>query len=326
MIMKFIKSKYKIILGLFLLASCTKDFRLVAPDDFQVSTEASTYRKGEPVKFSFTGNPQFISVYTGEVGKDYAFKDGRVMDVTSLKLSVNSSVTNGTGTGSPQMNMFSLMASTDFNGDYTSFSSIEAASWTDITSRLTKQEAATTTTINAATPPEGIDLTDLRVPGKPLYIAFKYNIREQSLYGIWRAWRFQAFTLSAITEAGTQILGNMTTTSFRVVQKNPEIISRTTATTATLTLMHSDLALYPQSADIPTQNWIITQGFNNVNKIDFGPDLTIPIQGGTSAVEKKDYSYTFTKAGNYKVYFIASNASTSERKDVIREVDITITD
>lgn len=324
--MKFIELKYILILGLFLHASCTKEFDLTTPDDFQVTTESLTYKKGEPVKFSFTGNPQFISVYTGEVGKDYAFKDGRVMDVTSLKLSLNSSVTNGTGTGAPQMGMFSLMTSTDFNGDYSNFSNVQTATWTDITSRLSKQEAATTTTINAATPAEGIDLSDLRVPGKPLYIAFKYNIREQGSYGIWRDWRFQAFTLSAISEAGTQVLGNMTTTSFRVVQKNPEIISRTTATTATLTLMHSDLSLYPQAAEIPTQNWIITHAFNNVNKIDFGPDLTIPIQGGTSAVEKKDYSYTFTKAGNYKVCFIASNTSTSDRKDVVREVDITITD
>lgn len=323
--MEFIKLQYKIILCLFLLVSCTKEFKLTAPDDFEVTTESSTYKKGEIVTFKFKGNPQLISVYTGEVGKDYAFKDGRVMDVTSLKLLLNSSVTDGTGTGAQQMGMFSLIASTDFNGDYTNFSSVQTATWTDITSRLTKQEATTTTTITAATPPEGIDLTDLRVAGKPLYIAFRYNIKEQSLYGIWRAWRFQAFQLSAITATGTQVLGNMTTTSFRVVQKKPEIVSRTTATTATLTLMHADLAIYPQFAEIPTQNWIITQPFNNVNKIDYGPDRTIPIQGGTSAVGKEEFSYTFTASGNYKVYFIASNASTSERKDVVREVDITIT-
>lgn len=310
---------------LFLLSACSKFDELAEPD-FEVSTTGTTYKKGVPIEFNFSGNPQFISVYTGEMGKDYAYKDGRMMDVNSLKLSFNSSVTNATGTGTPQTGMFSLLASTDFNGDYTNFSSVEAATWTDITGRLTKQEAATTTTITAATPATGIDITDLRVAGKPLYIAFKYNIREQSLYGLWRAWRFQAFTLTATGASGSQVLGSMTTTAFRVVQKNPEIVSRTTATTATLTLLHADLALNPAAAEIPTQNWIITQAFTNVNKIDFGPDPATAIQGGTSAVEKKSYTYTFTNAGKYKVYFVAANANTKDRKEVVRSLDITITD
>lgn len=315
----------RLFLALFLLSGCTK-FDDIAVPDFEVSTTALTFKKGVPVEFSFKGDPQFISVYTGEVGKDYAYKDGRVMDVNSLNLSFNSSVTNGTGTGNPQTGMFSLMVSTDFNGDYTNFSSVQNATWTDITSRLTKQESATTTTITAATPAAGITLTDLRVAGKPFYIAFKYNIREQSVYGLWRAWRFQAFNLTATGASGTQVLGSMTTTAFRVVQKNPELISRTTATTATLTLLHTDLALNPAAAEIPTQNWIITQGFTNVNKIDYGPDLAIPIQGGTSAVEKKSYSYTFANAGDYKVYFVAANASTSDRKEVVRQLNIKIID
>jgi hypothetical protein len=312
-------------LVLFFLSSCSKFYEVVTPD-FEVSTASTTYKKGVPIEFTFTGSPQFISVYTGETGKDYAYKNGRVMDVNSLKFSFNSSVTNATGTGTPQTGMFSLMVSTDFNGDYSNFSGIAAASWTDITSRLSKQEAATTTTINAATPAAGIDLTDLRVAGKPLYIAFRYNIREQSIYGLWRAWRFQAFSLTAAGTSGTQILGNMTTTAFRVVQKNPEIVSRTTATTATLTLLHADLTLNPAAAEIPTQNWIITQGFTNVNKVDFGPDLATAIQGGTSAVEKKSFSYAFAQAGNYKVYFVASNANTSDKKEVVRSIDITITE
>lgn len=321
--MKFI---YQIpFLLLFLLSACSKFDELTTPD-FEVSTTATTYKKGVPIEFNFKGNPQFISVYTGETGKDYAFKDGRVMEVNSLKLSFNSSVTNATGTGTPQTGMFSLMVSTDFNGDYSNFASIAAANWVDVTNRLTKQEAATTTAITAATPADGIDLTDLRVAGKPLYIAFKYNIREQTTYGLWRAWRFQAFSLTAMGNSGSQVLGNMTTTAFRVVQKNPEIVSRTTATTATLTLLHADLALNPAAAEIPTQNWIITQGFTNVNSVDFGPDLATAIQGGTSAVEKKSFSYTFANAGKYKVYFVAANANTKDRKEVVRSLDITITE
>ncbi|HEY0768732.1 MAG TPA: DUF5017 domain-containing protein [Sphingobacteriaceae bacterium] len=321
--MKFIK--YKLIIGLFLLASCSKELEITAPE-FDVTTEFSTYKKGDPVTFKFTGNPQLISVYTGEVGKDYAFKDGRLMDVSDVKLSFNSSVTDEPGTGTKQLGMFSLLVSTDFNGDYSNYSSVQTATWTDITNRLAKQEAATTSAITVATPVGGLDLTDLRVAGKPLYIAFKYNIREQSKYGIWRTWRFQAFQLTGQISSGSQVLGNMTNSAFRVVQKNPEIPSRTTATTAALTLMPADVVAFPETKEMPTESWIITRAFKNVNKIDFGPDLTIPIQGGTSAVEKKDFTYTFTSAGTYKVFFVASNANSEGQQDVVKQLNLTITD
>lgn len=314
----------KLFLVLFILSGCSK-FDEVAVPDFEVSTTSSTFKKGVPVEFTFTGNPQLISIYTGETGKDYAYKDGRVMDVNSLNLSFNSAVTTG-GTGNPQTGMFSLLVSTDFNGDYSNIASVENATWTDVTSRLSKKEAATSGTSSAATPVGGMVLTDLRVPGKPFFIAFKYNIREQSIHGIWRTWVFQAFSLTATGAAGMQVLGSMTTTAFRVVQKNPEIISRTGATTTALTLQHADLALDPAAAEIPTQNWLITQGFTNTNKIDYGPDLAIPIQGGTNGVDKKNYSYTFANAGNYKVYFVAANENTKDRKEVVRSLDLTITE
>lgn len=320
--MKFIYQN--LFLVLFILLGCSK-FDEIALPDFEVSTTSSTFKKGVPVEFTFKGNPQLISIYTGETGKDYAYKDGRIMDVNSLNLSFNSAVTNG-GTGTPQTGMFSIMVSTNFNGDYSNIASVENATWTDVTSRLSKQEAATTGTSSAATPAEGIALTDLRVAGKPFFIAFKYNIRQQSIYGIWKTWTFQAFSLTATGTAGTQVLGSMATTAFRVVQKNPEIISRTGATTTVLTLQHADLALNPAAAEIPTQNWLITQGFTNINQIDYGPDLAIPIQGGTNGVDKKNYAYTFANAGKYKVYFVAANENTKDRKEVVRSLDITITE
>lgn len=306
---------------MLLFTSCTKDLEIAAPE-FDVTTEHSTYKKGEPVVFTFKGDPQQLSFYSGEVGRDYAFKTGRVTDVVDLKLKFNSSVTNGT-----QQGMFSLMVSTEFDGNYSSFfANMEAAKWKDVTYLLTKQEAATTTTINAATPADGIDLTNFRVAGKPMYIAFKYTIRPVSTHGTWRDWRFQAFDFSGtLATGGKQVFGNMTAGTFTVVQKNPEIPSRTTQTTATLTLMHTNLTTTPSAAEVATENWIVSKPFNDIHAIDFGPDVSIPIQGGTT-LPKREYTHTFTEAGNYKVYFIAANTSSSERKEVIKELNITITD
>lgn len=316
--------KYILFLGTCLLLACNKDNELSTPN-FEVSTTASTYKKGQAVLFSFKGNPQMISVYTGEFGKDYNFREGRTLDVSGLNLAFSSAVANE-GAGTSQTGMFSLQVSSNFNGDYASFANVQAATWTDVTDRLSKQEAATTATSTLATPADGIDLSDLRVAGKPLYIAYKYNIRPQSTNGIWRMWSIQGFSLTGNTSSGKQTLGNMTTTAFRVVRKNPEIISRTATSATVLTLRHADLALDPGPAEIATENWIISQAFSNVNTINFGPDLSIPIQGGTSAVEKKDYSYTFTKAGQYSVYFVAANVNLNGKMETVRKVDLTITE
>lgn len=316
--------KYILLFGTCLLLACNKDNEL-SPPDFEVSTTAATYKKGEAVVFTFKGDPQMISAYTGEFGKDYNYREGRTLDVSGLNLAFSSAVAND-GAGTPQTGMFSLQVSSNFNGDYSSFANVQAATWTDVTDRLSKQEAATTATSTLATPADGIDLSDLRVAGKPLYIAYKYNIRPQSTNGIWRIWTFQGFSLTGNTSSGKQILGNMTNTAFRVVQKNPEIISRTATSATILTLRHADPALYPAAAETATENWIISQGFSNVNRIDFGPDLSTPIQGGTSAVEKKDFSYTFTKAGQYSVYFVAANVSLNGKMETVRKVDLTITE
>lgn len=313
---------YTLFLGLFF--GCNKDNDLSAPA-FEVSTTAATFKKGTAVQFTFKGNPQLISVYTGEFGKDYNYREGRTLDVTGLNLAFNSAVANE-GAGTSQTGMFSLQVSSNFNGDYSSFAHVQAATWTDVTDRLTKQEAATTATSSLATPADGIDLSDLRVAGKPLYIAFKYNIRPQSINGIWRSWTFQGFSLTGNTASGKQTLGNMASTAFRVVRKNPEITSRTTTSSTVLTLRHTDLALEPGAAETATENWIISQTFSNVNSINFGPDLSTPIQGGTSSVEKKDYSYTFSKAGQYSVYFVAANVSLDGKAETVRKVDLTITE
>lgn len=313
--------KYILFLGTCLLLACNKDNELATPN-FEVSTKTSTYKKGAAVLFTFKGNPQLISVYTGESGKDYNYREGRALDVSGINLAFSSAVTND-GAGTSQTGMFSLQVSSNFNGNYASFANVQAATWTDVTDRLSKQEGATTATSTLATPAEGIDLSDLRVAGKPLYIAYRYNIRPQSTNGIWRIWTFQGFSLTGNTSSGKQTLGSIATTAFRVVQKNPEIISRTTTSATVLTLRHAE---DPAAAETATENWIITQAFSNVNRIDFGPDLSIPIQGGTSAVEKKEYSYTFTKAGQYSVYFVAANVNLNGKMETIRKVDLTITE
>lgn len=290
--------------------SCSKELEVNGgTPDLKVSIEGKSFRAGEPVKFNFTGNAGLISFYSGEVFHDYAFKDGRVLEPGKLSLSFNTNVQYGT-----QANQFSVQASTDFNGNYASFDNVRAATWTDITSRFAIGTGTTYV-------PSGIkDITDLTKEDKPLYIAFRYIYRPSAANGLRRTWRVQNFKLiSTTTSLGDQTIGDMTSAGFTLVDQSPaEEPAASTITATTVTLVGT--AKTPSL--LTSENWIITKGFVS-GAIDLGPDRPVPVKAIADA-KMTSYAYTYTKPGNYKVYFVASNANINNSKETVQELTLTI--
>ncbi|WP_316811775.1 DUF5017 domain-containing protein [Pedobacter heparinus] len=61
---------------LFLLVSACNKKEVVAPD-FKVGIEQdkTTFKVGEQINFIFSGNPNYITFYSGETGRMYEFRD-----------------------------------------------------------------------------------------------------------------------------------------------------------------------------------------------------------------------------------------------------------
>ena len=84
------KIKYfNLLLGVLLMVSCNKQLVKLDTPDFDVKTDALTYKAGQPINFNLTGNAHVISFYSGETLKDYAFKGGRIIDVKGAGLPWN---------------------------------------------------------------------------------------------------------------------------------------------------------------------------------------------------------------------------------------------
>src|SRR5690606_27896399 len=131
---------YSMLLGVFLMASCDKGILVEEPAGFDVTTDTSAYRVGEEITFRVRGgDAQRIACYSGEAQRDYAFRSGRVIDVSGAgaTLAFSSSVQVGAQAG-----QLTVLASTDYNGD-DRFASVKAATWTDITSRFALGTTAT---------------------------------------------------------------------------------------------------------------------------------------------------------------------------------------
>ncbi|MGV3686336.1 MAG: DUF5017 domain-containing protein [Daejeonella sp.] len=351
---------YSILFAGLLFGSCDKPGLEADMPEFDVTTATATVKAGVPVKFDIKGgDAQTISFYSGELLEEYSSKDGRVVDISGAgaTMAFTSSVQLGS-----QTNQLSIMASTNFTGDYSSLAKVKAATWVDITNRFA---LGTGTTFLASGTK---DISDLFVAGKPLFIAFRYITKPQAVNGINRQWFIQSFALNSkklLDNAVSLPIADQASIGFVIVDENKEkapALSSVTATRLTLqgnTYLHAGLpqfdpnnpifnkdnpiynprdAAYQPSAvykpfvpfdpaspfnDPASEHWAVSKGVM-ADKVDLGPSWSTPIRGITNPV-LTEYLYTYKKAGTYKAVFVAANSTVDDQKQVVKEITITVT-
>ncbi|SMD14283.1 DUF5017 domain-containing protein [Pedobacter nyackensis] len=305
---------YSILLALIALGSCSKEIEIdKGIEDFKVKTTSLTYKVNDDVNFEFEGNANLVTFFSGETFNQYDFKEGRIVETNGLDLGFTSA--NPVLTGG-QSNQLSVMASTDFNGDYNSFSSVQQATWTDISSRFVYGTSATFVASGTKS------IADLIAAGKPLYIAYKYITRPQLISGPARSWLVQGFSITSNTSVGTLTLTDMNNAGFRIVDQNAETApAKSSVSISRVTLNGNEFTL---ENDPQTENWAISKPIYT-GLIDNGPDRPVSIKGTADAPLKK-YTYNYSKKGVYQVYFIATNVNVYQKEDVVRKLEITITD
>jgi hypothetical protein len=354
--MEFMKLKYYIMLGsLFLLASCDKEIDVETPD-FNIIPDKTTAQAGEQILFTVQGNADIISFYSGEPTRDYAFREGRIIDVANddVTLEFSSAVTGGS-----QEDQLTFLASTDFNGNYDDLESVKSATWIDITDRFTFGSSSSFVSSSQ-------DISDLLEPGKPIYFAFRYVTLPQEENGLARTWMIQNFSLNSKKQFNDSELtiANQVYSGFRIVDQDPvNTPSRSTITTTRVSLLGNEYqdpedpkydpenpiydpenpiydpeseeydpaaerpTFVPYDPDSPyndpqTENWAVSKAIY-IDKVDLGPDHSTPIKG-ISNPKLEEFSYSYEKAGEYKAYFIATNSTINGKKDVIKEFNFTI--
>lgn len=344
-------------IALLLFSSCEKDLKVDAAPDFEVAVATPSVRAGEEVLFNMSGYADIIAMYTGEPGRDYNFKDGRVIEFSykGATMSFSSGVTGGT-----QEDQLRVLISNNFSGDYSSLSAIKSATWTDITDSLT---LAT----NAAFVSAGVlDISRFTEAGGPVYVAFKYLTRPQLENGEVRTWMIENFTVNSIEKYNNNSLQivNQLFAGFTIVDEDPENTpSRSTKTTTRLSLRgnayenpddpkydptnpiydpnnpiydptHPD---YDPTREVPVyepydpnnpyndptrETWAVSAPIYT-DKVDLGPDRPIGIKGIRNP-KLVEYAYTFANPGNYEVVFVASNNTIHDKKEIVQKVNVTV--
>jgi hypothetical protein len=343
------KSKiFNLLLVLVVLSSCSKELEVDTPF-FEVSTESTTYQVGEEITFTFEGNPKQIWFYSGELLNDYDYKDGRIVDISSgdgATVSFSSAVVDGT-----QANQLTVLYSKNFNGTY-DYTNVKAAEWVDITNNFTFGTGSSFVASGS------YDVSDFLSAGEPVYFAFRYITRPQATNGVARKWNIQNFTIisKATLEDGSALtIADQTYAGFRLVDENAENAPAQSVITSTRISLLGNVYKNPDdpiydpenpiydpesdeydpSAVLPvydpnnpyndplSENWAVSKPIYT-DEVDLGPDLSIAIKEYYTQV--MSYAYSYSEAGVFDVYFVAANTSVDDSKQVVKHLEITITE
>lgn len=299
------------VLGLF-LAACTEK-EIQAPNDFEVSVAKATYKLSDSVQFNLSGVPDNITFYSGEPGNEYDKRNFFSSDEGTLTLQFNSQ----TRAGATLPRNIAVLISTDFNGEYTE-QAVKAAKWTDITSRAV---LPANTASNADVASGEINLDDLKVKGRPMYLAFRY-VSENATATAQRYWNMgRMFLINKVPGNGDfEITSTIEKGLFQVVEfqgaDNKWTVNTGTATSHRL--IHTANAINTQ----PDDDWVISRGFQVFQSL--GHIKNAVNVKSISGSAPKTFSWLYSTPGTYKATFIALNTNRDIQKEVIKEVWVTV--
>lgn len=317
--------KYSSSLLLLMLAgvsACTKKLSN-GSFDFSVAAERTTLTAGDTARFSFAGNPDIITFYSGEPGKRYEFKD-RVQAEGTPILNFSSLKANGS-----QTNTLQLVVSTDFKGvvrgDTTATrANITAAAWDDISSRVAWPAANGGTALSSG----DVDLSDYANAGKPVYIAFKYGAAAGSIQP---KWTISNFTVKNNLSDGTSYtIANMNTsatpyTNYGVSTYSPGFAAYTLQNnfnwSVSTTSMVITGAASAGAAVAPAEAWLFI-GPINLRKVT--PDAGLVVKNGGQKTDDLNFYYFYNTPGTYKASFVGGRVSIDENDLAVHNIDITV--
>jgi len=125
-------------------------------------------------------------------------------------------------------------------------------------------------------------------------------------------WVIRSFDLKSTNQQGEEtVLATMATAGWTAFNFSGPATNWSITSTQLLTVRNSN--------DLD-DDWVVTKQFNPNSTL---PDVGEPIKNISQNLA--DYTRVYTKAGVYKVSFVATNANLERSVTVVKEIELTIT-
>lgn len=305
-------------------------------ENVQVEGDTIVVKKGEPVTFNFTGNPDNITFFSGEAGSKYEYRDRDQVDpedVTSSTLSF--SVWAQHGSAATVANVLKMYISDEFPGlDKNNFTAdstlVEKFAWNDLVNQSSLPQAPGST---AQAVRFNVDLSSYL--GKRFAIAISYTAHDNS--AAQPRINFVNMCINNVMKDGTTTTlyasdfgftpvnmlchynlsdqkSMISNREYGTVTNNTSGIWNLTGASTGSFFIHSSNA----KADLK-YSWLVSGLImSNVCSPDEG-QVVKNISSRTAA-----YSYTYSNTGVYKASFLATNSNYKKESHVLREMNIKV--
>lgn len=301
-----------LILIISLNTACKKLEDVNSPE-FSVTTSKTTYKVNEDIEFTFAGEVDVISFYSGEIGNDYGHTNGRVMKSSFLANFESQTID---GTQSNQIGIYLLKNYKSTN----SLAGVYAADTINISSKFRLATLADNRVFVSSGSGDISEYLDLTQP-TTINIAVKQTVRNQNLYGSGNINRVKGFKLLAANELNEVTLFQHTNINQWELFSTPNKMPGRALVEATqLTLRNGFGAAYVTEH---TEDWAVSQPITISPITDMGPDYAVGVKSVADKMPKL-YQKAYAKAGKYMVTFKAINQSVKGRTEIIKQIPINI--
>jgi hypothetical protein len=306
----------------FLLNACSKEE--VDDVNFNVTAEKNNYSLSDSVLFKIDGNPDVITFYSGEPGRNFDYKDRTIRTDGVFKFGFQIRCDDPNGFIAIANKNFKVLVSNNYLSSYSTSSDvniaasqdsamINKATWVDITSRFALPSSGTINTFYTVL----ADLSDIaKTSVNPLYFAFKCDGNSFGALGA-NGITIGSLSLSSSYSDGTVanynlVPGGTISTTWKILKLANASNSWATSST--------QLKFTSTATTAYSEDWAISNGFAPSLAV---PDVAVPIKNITNK-PLTSYKYKFPKVGDYKVVFMASNNRPNSIKPKIKEIYLTI--
>ena len=313
--MNMLKKIYILLLAT-IVSACSKTMELDALD-FDASIAQETVEPGKEITFDLKGNANIVTFYSGEIGKDYQYREGRPLELSEPQVSFSSNANYG-----KQEKQLSVLVSTKFNGDYTPEgikASIDAEEWTDITSEFVlSSHKGTNGNYDGVTVASGtFDLSNIiTAEKKGLYFAYRNQVKPDAIGGAVTQWTMSKFLFTVNTLTGRQNLIDQGSAGWSVIMARDIDVKDPVIQATSVFFRRND------NRNLYLDNWTITKKIEFA-PINLGPDVGEPIKSYADP-QLTEFKYTYDVPGTYIATFLASNVNAEAEKKVVKQVKVTV--
>ncbi|GAB1464426.1 DUF5017 domain-containing protein [Pedobacter sp.] len=279
----------------------------VSDVDFDVILQTGTYKAGDSVRFSLSGNPDHISFYSGKPGNNYDAIATQVLD-NKVTFSFDSRMSNA-----GQANQLQVLTSTNFSGT-NNIDAVKAANWEDLTSKFTLPGVSTT-----FSPSGSADITSTIKNHQPFYIAIKYTVKPFAESGAWAKWELNNF-LYKITnskEEKTPLDLNLQTSWAAVLSANYE--------TFRVSIGTAGIVFQGNATNVAENHeaWFVSKVTYPYTSTSYAPDKAVAIKIVPQPA-RTSYAAAYDTPGSYQVVFVAKNVKGNQEKELVKRLTVKI--